>query len=343
MNFHKIFFFALLILAVIPNEGMPSETDHNPYLGTWGLTLPNVGAGWLDVRQEEDYLDADLLWYGGSVLPVDTILMYDGQLCVVRYSDIIRKKDPEGKPIRKHILPLVLLLEIDGDTLTGKAMQPDDKGMKFETIEFTGKRLPPLPPAPDLPKIKYGEPVQLFNGKNLDGWIPIDKWGTKRKNAWYVENGVLVDNPVQEEGKPRVRYANLSTVKTFEDFSLHIEVNVPEHSNSGIFLRGIYEIQVYDSYQQPLDSHNMGAIYSRITPKVSAEKPAGQWQTLDITLCDRHVTVILNGITIIDNEPLRGCTGGALTPDETVPGPIYLQGDHGPVQYRNIVLKPIIK
>ena len=87
----------------------------------------------------------------------------------------------------------------------------------------------------------------------------------------------------------------------------------------------------------------MGAIYSRITPIFSAEKPAGEWQTLAITLCDRHVTVILNGTKIIDNQPLYGVTGGALTANEFIPGPIYLQGDHGKVSYRNIVLTPIIK
>ena len=102
-------------------------------------------------------------------------------------------------------------------------------------------------------------------------------------------------------------------------------------------------MQVEDTYRRDLDSHNMGAIYSRITPAVAAEKRAGEWQTLDITLLDRHVTVKLNGTTIIDNQPLLGCTGGALWSDESRPGPIYLQGDHGPIQYRNIVLTPIIK
>ena len=102
-------------------------------------------------------------------------------------------------------------------------------------------------------------------------------------------------------------------------------------------------MQVLDSYGRPLDSHNMGAIYSRITPTESAEKPAGQWQTLDITLVERHATVILNGKKIIDNQPLLGCTGGALWSDPFRPGPIYLQGDHTGANYRNIVLRPVVK
>jgi hypothetical protein len=104
----------------------------------------------------------------------------------------------------------------------------------------------------------------------------------------------------------------------------------------------MYEIQVSDSYKRPLDSHNMGAVYSRITPTVNAEKPAGQWQSLDITLCNRHATVILNGKKIIDNQPVYGPTGGAMKSDVFSQGPIYLQGDHGKVSYRNLVLTPIM-
>jgi hypothetical protein len=105
----------------------------------------------------------------------------------------------------------------------------------------------------------------------------------------------------------------------------------------------MYEIQVVDSYKKELDPHNMGALYSRIKPTVNAEKPAGTWQSFDITLCDRHVTVILNGTKIIDNQPVYGPTGGAIKSDVFSKGPIYLQGDHGKVAYRNIILTPILK
>ena len=143
-----------------------------------------------------------------------------------------------------------------------------------------------------------------------------------------------------EKGK---HFGNLRTVQEFEDFNLKLEVRVPKGGNSGIYLRGIYEIQVADTYGKKLDSHRMGGIYSRVTPAVSAEKPAGEWQTYDITLVDRHCTVVLNGKTIHDNVPLLGCTGGALWSDEFRPGPIYLQGDHTNADYRNIVLTPIVK
>jgi hypothetical protein len=188
--------------------------------------------------------------------------------------------------------------------------------------------------------VKFGEPVNLFNGKDLSGWKLIDE---KQTNGFKVIDGVLVNDPVQVEGAEHISYGNLRTEQEFEDFNLKLEVNVPEGSNSGVYLRGMYEIQVMDTYKKELDSHNMGALYSRITPSVAAEKPAGTWQTMDMTLYNRHLTVILNGTKIIDNQPVDGPTGGAMKSDVFTPGPIYLQGDHGKVAYRNIVLTPILK
>lgn len=152
-----------------------------------------------------------------------------------------------------------------------------------------------------------------------------------------------MNRAAQEEGKPRKHYGNLQTKEKFEDFNLTLDVRVPKNGNSGLYLRGIYEIQVADTHDKPLDSHHMGGIYSRVAPSVMAEKPTGEWQTYDITLVDRHVTVILNGKKIHDNVPLEGCTGGALWSDETLPGPLYLQGDHTDVDYRNVVIRPVAK
>jgi hypothetical protein len=221
-----------------------------------------------------------------------------------------------------------------------------------------------LPPKPDLKHIRWGDAIRLFDGQSLNGWAVIGgaHWTTLNvqnadgsqaagwvpqdanvANGWSVQDGVLANNPVQQDGQPWIRYGNLQTLQDFEDFNLTLEVNVPPGGNSGIYLRGIYEVQVADTSGRPLDCHHMGAIYGRITPAKAAEKPAGQWQSLDITLVDRHATVKLNGVTIIDNEPLAGCTGGALWSDQLRPGPIYLQGDHTAVQFRNIVLRPVVK
>ena len=223
--------------------------------------------------------------------------------------------------------------------MAGVALSPSRDRMSVNQTRFEAWKLPPVPTAPDLSKVKYGTPVSLFNGKDLTGWRLINP---KQVNGFKVVDGVLVNDPVNNEGQ-RVNFGNLRTDQEFEDFKLSLEVNVPAHSNSGVYLRGMYEIQVLDSYGKPLDSHNMGGLYSRVAPVVSAEKPAGEWQTMEMILCDRHVTVILNGTKIIDNQPAYGPTGGAIIADVFKPGPIYLQGDHGKVSYRNIVLTPIVK
>lgn len=308
------------------------------YLGQWSLFLPG-GAGWLEVRQEDGYLDADILWYGGSVVPVSSVYIMGDNLVVTRTSQVNRP-GTNGHPSKMHILTTSIELSMYENQLAGKYIQPAKDGLSAKVTKFRGVRLPPLPEAPDLSKVKYGNSVVLFNGKDLSGWTLTDPTAV---NGWSVKDGILLNNPAQKSGKPHIHYGNLRTVDEYEDFNLKLQVNIPAHSNSGIYLRGIYEVQVLDSYGKELDSHNMGGLYSRIAPTVSAEKPAGEWQDVDITLCDRHLTVKLNGTTIIDNQPIEGVTGGALTADEFSPGPIYLQGDHGVVSYRKMVLTPIVK
>lgn len=309
------------------------------FLGRWSLTLPNNVPGWIEIRQESGYLDGDILWGWGSVVPLENVYLDKDKLVLTRINSLVRKRDDEGNPVRTQMIVSNMVLSVDNDQLTGMIYTPEPDGSGIREASFSGRRNPPLPPAPNLKKVKYGETIALFNGLDLKGWRMVDPRST---NGFYVKDGDLINDPVQEEGKPRVHYGNLRTDQEFEDFKLTLDVNVPENGNSGIYLRGVYEVQVFDSYGKPLDPHNMGGLYSRITPSVNAEKPAGEWQTMEIILCDRHLTVVLNGIAIIDNQPVKGITGGALTSDESLPGPVYLQGDHDKVMYRNIYLTPII-
>lgn len=332
-------FSACLLLSGV-SITLNAQTMIESFYGRWSLYLPG-GAGWLEVHAEKDYTDASLLWYGGSVVPVDNVYLDEEKLVVTQVSKVVRDKDNEGNPVRTHTFTDMYTFELENETeLNGVAVSVKREGSGVNRTKFTGKKIPELPPAPDLSKIIYEKPVELFNGKNLSAWELLEKG---RVNGFEAANGILVNNPVQKEGEPHIDYGNLRTKKEFEDFNLKLQVNVPAGSNSGIYLRGIYEIQVFDSYGKPLDPHNMGAVYSRITPTVAAEKPAGEWQDFDITLYKRHVTVILNGVKIIDNQPLLGVTGGAISADEFSPGPIYLQGDHGTIMYRDITLTPIIE
>ncbi|MDN3686987.1 3-keto-disaccharide hydrolase [Cyclobacterium jeungdonense] len=323
--------FLLLIFLINFGNAFSNSRLANPFIGMWGLEIEGGGVGWLHVNEEKGFLDAELLWIGGSVLPVANVYLADENTLVVTRTTNSRKSED-----RSHTLTHTLRIKKTGESLKGSMTGPGRTGEYVSN--FTGFRMPPMPEKPDLSKVTYGEPVDLFNGKDLTGW---ELMNPNQTNGFSAKNGTMVNDPVQPENGEHISYGNIRTQQEFEDFNLKLEVNVPEGNNSGVYLRGIYEIQVVDSYGKPLDSHNMGALYSRITPDMAAEKPAGEWQSMDITLVDRHVTVILNGEKIIDNQPAWGPTGGAMSADVLAPGPIYLQGDHGKVSYRNIVLTPV--
>ena len=315
------------VLTALALSSTSLFSAENPYIGRFALTLPGGGAGWLGVEEKEGKLSSSVLWGGGSVVPTAGTKIDGDTLIVTR-----EQKNKEGKVTTETISA-----KAEGDALKLTTVKHNAEGKQMgQPTEFTGKRIAALPPKPDLATVKYGEPIQLLNGKDLTGWRLLKE----ADNGWSVVDGVLQNRVVKEKDK---HFGNLRTDAEFEDFNLKLEVRTQENSNSGIYLRGIYEVQVMESFGKPLDSHHMGALYSRITPSVNAEKPIGEWQTMDITLVDRHLTVILNGKTIIDNQPVLGCTGGAMTSDEFKPGPIYLQGDHTNVDYRNMVLRPVIK
>ncbi|SKB05138.1 protein of unknown function [Prosthecobacter debontii] len=324
----------LFLLAALGFSSLAHAAD-NPYLGRWALTLQGDRAGWLGVEEKDGGLASSVLWGGGSVLPTDGTKIEGDSLIITRLSNA-KRKNKEGKEVSEKVTE-TLTVKVSGDSLSGSTVKTKEDGKAFGQAEFTGNRIPAIPAKPDLAKVKFGEPISLFNGKDLSGWRLVKEGDL---SGWSVEDGALINRVVKEPGK---HFGNLRTDAEFEDFNLKLEVRTQENSNSGVYLRGVYEVQVMESFGQPLDSHHMGALYSRITPSVAAEKPIGEWQTMDITLVDRHLTVILNGKTIIDNQPVLGCTGGALTSNEFNPGPIFLQGDHTNVDYKNIVLRPVVK
>jgi hypothetical protein len=174
---------------------------------------------------------------------------------------------------------------------------------------------------------RWARPITLFNGVDLTGWEPIGS------SEWRVVDRVLTNTKAG---------GNLRTRETFTDFKLHVEFRYPSGGNSGIYLRGRYEVQIEDSRSAEPSNGGLGGIYGFLTPSENAARQPGQWQSYDITLVGRLVTVVLNGRRIICEQVIPGITGGALDGDEQAPGPILLQGDHGPVEYRNIVLTPAI-
>jgi len=209
---------------------------------------------------------------------------------------------------------------VTGEGLAGTITDPSGTPYPFTAVRAPALRRPTPLWAPAL---------RLFNGTDLKGWHSVG--GT---NQWSAVSGVLTN----AKGG-----ANLVTDAVYTDFKLHVEVRYPARGNSGVYLRGRHEVQVEDSVVTKADAEatgGLGAIYGFLIPNQNAAKGAGQWETLDITLVGRLVTVVLNGKRIICEAEIPGPTGGALDSKEGTPGPIMLQGDHGPVEYRNLTITP---
>ena len=286
-----------------------------PYLGRWDLTLrarDREYPSWLELREEGGQLKAEFVGRWGNARPLPKVELSNGILTFVS------PKAEEGLPV-----DMVFEGLLTGKTLSGKVNGPNGA-----TWEWSGERAPSLERKTSP---KWGKPVALFNGKDLSGW----KMSGKGNSEWKVENGILI---TPGEGPELINDSK------FEDFKLHAEFNCGPTSNSGVYLRGRYEVQIETDSADEGPLHHTGSVYGFITPSPELPRKSGEWQSYDITLIGRRVTVVQNGQTVIDNKEIPGITGGALDSHEGLPGPIYLQGsEKGHVQFRNIVITPAEK
>ncbi len=311
-----------------------------PY-GSWALKLPfdRMNAGHLILSKGADGKPAaTLLWRWGSPkdLPsADVQVEKDG--FTLTFGNMKPKDLPQDKGAWRRDR---VVAKIVGDWASCTYQKVDGNGKPVGNVmTFSARRNPKIGPAPDIKSAVRGKPINLLAGTIAD----FELMESNKENGWTLKDGVL-SNRIQRDakGKSLHKNGNLRTKRDdFYDFNLRYEVRVLPGCNSGVYLRGIYEIQVLDSYGKPVDCHNMAAYYGRVTPKVAAEKKAGEWQTVDVTLYKRHLTVVLNGVKIIDNVPVVGITGGAMTANEFVNGPLYIQGDHSDADFRNMVLTPL--
>ena len=333
--------FAMLTDEQRPKPPKPlraaATTPARDYVGDWALRMENGDAGWLTINRTDGQWKSQL-WTVGRTKVVSDIRYADGQLHFVRQCKIGAPEYPGGPPTGRAV-PCSFVATVDGDSIR-VVMHPPADSEDSQTLTHRGKRLPPLPPAPDLSKVKFGESESLFNGTDLTGWRLANP---KQINGWKAVDGMLVNESPKKSFDPFSHYGNLHTKRKFGDGHLHIEFNVPVGGNSGVYVRGAYEAQVTDRDSPKMQGiRGVGSIFGRIEATKNAGKPGGQWQTYDITIVDRHATVVLNGEKVIDNQPLLGNTNGAYQADVTVPGPLYLQGDHTAVKYRNINFRPVV-
>ena len=292
------------------NSHRLKKFEGSPIEGRWDMTVTVAGKefpSWLEVRHSgTHHLIGYFVGVGGSARPISKVNFNDGKMSFT----IPPQWEPEDNDI-------VVEGTLQGEKLTGTII-----GSNGKTYNWVGVRAPSLwrisPPV-------WGKPITLFNGKNLNGWHAMGE------NQWQAVDGIL------RSPKPG---SNLVTDQTFNDFKLHIEFRYPKESNSGVYLRGRYEVQVADNKGLEPMSIYFGGIYGFISPIEMVAKDPGEWQSYDITLVGRIVTIVANGKTIICSQRIPGITGGAIDSKEGEPGPILLQGDHGTIEYRNIVITP---
>ncbi len=306
--------------------GLSASADD--LIGDWSITLESGTPAWLSITESDGAPVVKMRLHVGPDGPHQDVKHSQGQLSFTLRQN---RKQKDTKTVQVMLVDGALVGEI-------KAVSPDGT-VKRDRLK--GKKIPPMPSTPpDLSKVRFGHPISLFNGKDLTGWRPHE---SDKINGWSVKDGQLVNTTPKTDFSATGAYANLRTEAVFEDFWLHIEFLVEKDRNSGVYLRGMYEAQVVDRDSRMQGIQGVGAIFGSIPPSKNAGRAGGQWQTYDLTLVDRHVTVVLNGEKVIDNQPVPGPTGGAVFTDPTQPGPIHLQGDHTNVKYRDIYLAPVIR
>lgn len=282
------------------------------FLGRWDLTLKapdHQYPSWIDIEEQNGQLTAQFVSRWGNARPLPKISIDGAHITFVSPKEEEDRKDD---------------MVFEG-SLTGKMLTGTTTGQDGTPWTWTGVRAPLLDKK-DPPE--WGKPITLFNGKDLTGW----RMSAPGPPVWTVQDGTLVT-----PGHGPEIISNIGA----QDFKLHIEFNCGKESNSGVYLRGRYEVQVEtDSVAEPA-SHHTGGVYGFLAPDPEQPRTPDVWQSFDITLIGRRVTVVQNGKTIIRNQEIPGITGGALNSHEALSGPIYLQGsEKGRVAFRNIVLTP---
>jgi hypothetical protein len=301
----------LVLMGIVACAGS-AFAQGNAFLGKWNITgdPPNDGnVYWLEVKDEGGKLSAMFLNRGGSPVPGTDVKIANDELTF-------------GLPGRGDNLPKVSL-HAAGGKLTGTV------GTTATSVTVTGVRPPQWPACDANAQHTFGKPVALFDGSSMTAWGVQFK---DKPSNWAIEDGAMTNTPPAN---------NLVSNEKFRDFKLEAEYKLSPKGNSGIYLRGRYEMQVLDDAGTPTEAHGHMAIYSRKAPDVNASKPAGEWQTVQITLVGNCVTAVLNGKTVHNNARIEGITGGALDAKETEPGPIMIQGDHEKVWFRKVIVTPI--
>jgi hypothetical protein len=285
----------------------------SPFVGRWDLNLKDAAheyPSWIQIDLKDGKFTALFTGRWGNARPLPKIDINANHLTFVS-----PKEEEDSK------VDVVFQGDLSGEHISGTLNGPDGT-----TWSWTGVKAPPLDKQDSSPR--WGKPVQLFNGRDLTGWHQ-SKAGPP---DWSVKDGNLI--------KPGNGPEIISDGK-FQNFKLHVEFNCGNDANSGIYLRGRYEVQIETESQGEPPTHHTGGVYGFLAPTPELPRRPDVWQSFDITLIGRDLSVVQNGQTVIDHREIPGITGGALDSHEAEPGPIYLQGsEKGQVLFRNITITP---
>ncbi len=309
----SLFCSALGMMLCVGSIGAGDRTtaSANPaqdFAGRWNLEVDETGGfttAWLEVVPLDTHrASGRLVWLYGGAEPIAEIQIVGRELRFLHHF------------MREN---LVFTATLAAGRLTGFTSGPRT------SVHWTATRSPDLPRSAS-PQWDAFRP--LFNGQDLSGWSARNPRGLY---CWQVDEGVLVnDSPCWD----------LITYERFADFRLHLEFKVIEGTGSGVYLRGRYEVQIADDAERPASPRTTGAIFGYIAPSTSVAKPRGEWQSMDVELVGRVVTVSINDVVVVSDFEIPGITGAALDIQEDRPGPIMLQGDHGRVAFRNVLVAP---
>jgi hypothetical protein len=301
----------MLTFLTVAVLSVTMAADDKAFLGRWTLMSSGdrPGAYWLEVKEEGGKLSALFLNRGGHPTPGENVRVEGDELIFLHGTGTQPKAEFRGK--------------LAGDKLTATLKRGD------QTLALNGGKAPTWPPSNANGNHTYGKPVMLFDGKSLEAFgvqnstVPMN---------WSIEDGVMTNGEHAN---------NLVSKEKFKDFKINAEYKVGPGTNSGIYLRGRYELQVLDEFGKPTFERGHMSIYGWKAADVNASKPAGEWQEMEAIVVGNHVTVTHNGKRVHDNAVLQAITGGALDNNELAPGPLMIQGDHSKVWFRKIVITPI--
>ena len=316
----------------------------NPFLGKWNMTGTGTDAAnvyWLEIKDDAGTLSGMFLNRVGNPNPLALVKVENGELVFNEagrggaLGQEYRAKLEDGKLVGHHTIT------VGGGRGRGRGAAADPNAPPppppppptTRDVNWVGVRPPAWPANLNANAAhQYDNPVVLFDGTSMDAF---GVQNPNRELGWTLGDGAMTNAAGAN---------NLVSKQKFKDFKIEAEYKVGPGNNSGIYLRGRYELQVFDDLSAKPDARRdlqHMAIYGRTPASTQASKPAGEWQAMTAVIVGNRVTVTLNGTRVHDNAVIEGITGGALDNNESEPGPILIQGDHSGVWFRKIVVTPI--